>query len=136
MAGREVEFEAALTVEEVAAFLEGLAKLLREGKGTLKAGRRSLVLRPTSTLLLEVEARTTAGKGWLELELEWQEPGGLVVAPGVEEEEDEDEWEEGDWEDEWGEEDSEEEDEEEVWEMDAEERTDANGEEEGGNGKA
>lgn len=124
MAGREMEFEAALTAEQAAEFLERLARLLREGKGTLKAGKRSVVLRPPQTLLLEVEAGTAPGKGWLELELEWQEPGNLAIEPGVEEEE----WDEEDWE----EEEEEWEDEDEVWCVEEEE--DADEEEEKGNG--
>jgi amphi-Trp domain-containing protein len=118
MARRELDFHAALTAEQVAEFLEKLAQSLREGRGTLKAAGRKLVLRPGQTVMLEVDAGSSKGQSWLQLELEWAESNAIAVEPGVEEEEewedeDEDEWEDEDWEDEeWYGEEEEDEDEE------------------------
>lgn len=88
--GRELEFEAAVSVSQAADYLEKLAQLLREGKGTLAAGRQQLVLRPGAMVVLEVEGSRRKGHGRLEIELEWNEANTyLEVAPGVDEEDEE-----------------------------------------------
>lgn len=90
MGKRELEFEAALDVKKAAEYLEKLAQVLREGRGALVAGGHSLVVRPGEMVVLEVEAGTSKGRGWLEIEMEWNEIGrDLEIVPGVED------WDEG-----------------------------------------
>ncbi|TDA63815.1 MAG: amphi-Trp domain-containing protein [Clostridia bacterium] len=98
MGKRELEFEAALDVKNAAEYLEKLAQVLREGRGTLEASGHRVGVRPGDMVVLELEAGRRKGHGWLEIELEWNEKGReLEIVPGAEdwdEEDDDDEDEE------------------------------------------
>jgi amphi-Trp domain-containing protein len=87
----ELEFKSEVPAAEAAAFLENLAKSLREGSTLLESGDQSLSLRIGSTVELELEAssKPEKGKGEIELKISWETdpitaaPRTLEIVPGA-----------------------------------------------------
>jgi amphi-Trp domain-containing protein len=78
----ELVFKSEVPAAEAAAFLENLAKSLREGSMLLESGDQSLSLHIGQTVEVELEAKAKPekGKGAIELKISWEtEP--LAVAP-------------------------------------------------------
>jgi amphi-Trp domain-containing protein len=76
---------------EAAAFLENIAKSLREGSTLLESGDQSLSLRigPTVEMELEAKSKPEKGKGSIELKISWEtepvaeSPRTLEIVPGA-----------------------------------------------------
>jgi amphi-Trp domain-containing protein len=87
----ELAFKSEVAASEAAAFLENLAKSLRQGSMLLESGDQSLSLRVGQTVEVELEAssKPEKGKGSIELKVSWQAepmavtPATLEIVPGA-----------------------------------------------------
>jgi amphi-Trp domain-containing protein len=92
MASKEsLDFNANVTAEEAAGYLESLAKSLRKGAALLESGDRSLSLEVGPSVKLELEAETDIAKAKtaLVVKLSWraaetaEAPASLAIVPGA-----------------------------------------------------
>lgn len=68
----EVEYEATMSRQEAAAYLDALLAGLRGGHLEFRRGERALTLALPSHVELEVEAKGNATKGKIEVEIKWR----------------------------------------------------------------
>ena len=73
-----ISYEEDLPVAECADHLQSVVDGLRAGKWTLSQGDRSLQMRPSSVVNLEIKAKQKASRGSLTVELSWDSQDELV----------------------------------------------------------
>jgi amphi-Trp domain-containing protein len=73
MTKREVKVKGVLDLGEAVTILEGLLEGLKGGTVCVEGGQGFLTLRPSESVLLEVEAKSCTGKEKLEIEMSWRD---------------------------------------------------------------
>jgi amphi-Trp domain-containing protein len=68
----EFQFEKVADVQEVAGYLEALAKNLREGRVSFEAGEERITLTPDGEIFLEIEAERKRQSSKVKLSLAWK----------------------------------------------------------------